>query len=257
MAENERPRARLYVATSLAVAIVRLGLERAHYLRHVLRLSAGDRLALFNAEDGEHAARIASFGKGWCDVAIGARRRAPAREADLWLAFAPIKRTRLDDMIEKATEFGVSTFVPVFTQHTAMTRINLERLAAIAIEAAEQCERLTVPEFRPPQSLAEALTNWPAARRLLLCDETGGGEPIGKSLSREKPQDGYGILIGPEGGFAAAELDGLRKLPFVTPVGLGPRVLRADTAALAALAVFQALAGDGHKSTPGRDQQST
>jgi 16S rRNA (uracil1498-N3)-methyltransferase len=256
MTQGERPRARLYVATSLGIASIRLGAERAHYLRHVLRMSVGERLAIFNAADGEYEARIGAFGKGWCDIAIGAQRRAPRRESDLWLLFAPIKRTRIDGMIEKATELGVSEFRPVFTQHTAMTRINLERLKAIAIEAAEQCERLSVPEFRPPQSLAEALRAWPGERQLLLCDETGSGEPIGRSLTREKPQHGGAILIGPEGGFSAAELDGLRKLPFVTPVGLGPRVLRADTAALAALSVVQALAGDGHMPTPGRAQQA-
>lgn len=257
MAESEHPRARLYLATPLSAANLRLGPDQAHYLRNVLRLSAGDRVALFNATDGEHEARIAAFGKGWCEVALGAQRRAPRAEPDLWLLFAPIKRARIDGMIEKATELGVSNFLPVFTQHTAMTRINLERLQAIAIEAAEQCQRLTVPEIHPPQSLADALRAWPAGRSLLLCDETGSGEPIGHSLTRRKPPDGYGILIGPEGGFAAAELDGLRKLPFVTPVGLGPRVLRADTAALAALSVVQALAGDGHMSTPGRARQST
>ncbi|HJS33046.1 MAG TPA: 16S rRNA (uracil(1498)-N(3))-methyltransferase [Alphaproteobacteria bacterium] len=257
MAQSEHPRARLYVATSLTAASVRLGPERAHYLRHVLRMSTGDGLALFNATDGEREARIAAFGKGWCEVAVGAQRRAPRAEANLWLLFAPIKRARIDGMIEKATELGVSTFRPVFTQHTAMTRINLERLKTIAIEAAEQCERLTVPDIHPPQYLADALRAWPSGRSLLLCDETGRSEPIGHSLTRQKPLHGYGILVGPEGGFAAAELDGLRKLPFVTPVGLGPRVLRADTAALAALSVVQALVGDGHMSTPGRAQHAT
>ncbi|HSE78533.1 MAG TPA: 16S rRNA (uracil(1498)-N(3))-methyltransferase [Alphaproteobacteria bacterium] len=254
MEQGERPRARLYLATSLAVASIRLGAERAHYLRHVLRMSVGDKLAVFNATDGECEARVGTFGKGWCDIAIGAQRRAPRPESDLWLLFAPIKRTRIDGLIETATELGVSEFRPVFTQHTAMTRIKLERLKAIAIEAAEQCERLTVPEIHPPQSLADALCAWPPGRLLLLCDETGSGEPIGHLLTRQKPRDGFAILIGPEGGFSAAELDGLRKLPFVTPVGLGPRVLRADTAALAALSVVQALAGDGRMPTPGRAQ---
>ena len=149
--DRARLAARLHCDAALSTpgAEIALDAPRAHYLRHVLRLAPGDRVALFNAADGEVAARIAAFAKTGCRVVLGARRRAPApaQEPDLWLCFAPIKRTRLDTLIEKATELGVSRFVPVFTRHTAMERVNAERLRAIAIEAAEQCERLSVPEI--------------------------------------------------------------------------------------------------------------
>lgn len=249
---GDRIETRLYVSTSLAVPTLGLDAARAHYLRHVLRLDRGDRVAVFNATDGEYAARIDGFGKGWCTLSLEDKRRDPAAEPDLWLVFAPIKRTRLDYVAEKATELGVSALWPVFTQHTIVGRVNRERLIATAVEAAEQSERLSVPEVREPVPLAEALAGWPAERRLVFCDESGGGGPIADVLAQRDLRQPHAILTGPEGGFARAELDALRKLPFSTPVGLGPRVLRADTAALAALAVFQALAHDRLGSPPPR-----
>ena len=252
MTAGERAYARLYVPGALDVSSVGLAADKTHYLRHVLRLERGDTIAVFNERDGEYLARIEAFGKGWCTLAIGARRRAPAPEPDLWLVFAPIKRARIDFLVEKATELGVSALWPVFTQHTAVARVNEERLGAIAIEAAEQSERLTVPRIFPAGTLDAVLAKWPSERRLLVCDEAGGGAPIAEVLAREGTAGPHAILTGPEGGFAAAELDALRKLPFVSALGLGPRVLRADTAALAALAVFQALAEDRRKSPPPR-----
>jgi 16S rRNA (uracil1498-N3)-methyltransferase len=249
---NERIETRLYVPSSLRVASLGLDAPRTHYLRHVLRLERGARIAVFNGEDGEYAARIDGFGKGWCTLAIEEQRRSPTPEPDLWLVFAPIKRARLDFIAEKATELGVSALWPVFTQHTIVTRVNRERLEATAIEAAEQSERLTVPEIRPETKLDEALGSWPSGRRLVFCDESGGGAPIAEALAKLDLNQPHAILTGPEGGFARAELDALHKLPFSTPVGLGPRVLRADTAALAALAVFQALAHDRLGSPPPR-----
>ena len=249
---DEHIETRLYVPTSLAVPSLGLDAARAHYLRHVLRLERGARIALFNARDGEYAARIDGFGKGWCTVSLEGRRREPNVEPDLWLVFAPIKRARLDFIAEKATELGVSALWPVLTQHTIVTRVNRERLVATAVEAAEQSERLSVPEVFEPTNLADALGRWPAGRRLIFCDESGGGGPIADVLAKEDLRQPHAILTGPEGGFARDELDGLRKLPFSTAVGLGPRVLRADTAALAALAVFQALAHDRLGSPPPR-----
>lgn len=243
---------RLYVPTSLAVPTLGLDAARAHYLRHVLRLERGARIALFNATDGEYAARIDGFGKGWCTVSVEEKRREPAAEPDLWLVFAPIKRARLDFIAEKATELGVSALWPVLTRHTIVTRVNRERLVATAVEAAEQSERLSVPEVFEPAKLDEALARWPAGRRLIFCDESGGGGPIADVLHNYDLRQPHAILTGPEGGFARAELDALHKLPFATPVGLGPRVLRADTAALSALAVFQALAHDRLGSPPPR-----
>jgi 16S rRNA (uracil1498-N3)-methyltransferase len=246
--DRARVAARLHCDAALSTpgAEIALDAPRAHYLRNVLRLAPGDRVALFNARDGEVAARITGFARAGCRVVLGARRRAPAQDADVWLCFAPIRRTRLDTLIEKATELGVSRFVPVFTRHTAMERVNAERLRAIAIEAAEQCERLSVPEIAAPVALPALLAAWPAERTLVAGDESGGGPPIAAALAGLSGP--LAVLIGPEGGFARAELDALAAAVFVRRVGLGPRILKADTAALAALAVLQALCGDGARA---------
>ena len=147
-------------------ATVGLDHERAHYLRHVLRLDRGDRVALFNGRDGEWAARIDGFGKGWCSLAVESQRRAQAPEPDLWLLFAPIKRARIDFVAEKAAELGASAVWPVITRHTDVARVNTDRLRANAIEAAEQCERLTVPEIREPVRLDQAMAGWDPATPL-------------------------------------------------------------------------------------------
>jgi 16S rRNA (uracil1498-N3)-methyltransferase len=238
---------RLHAGTDLAAGlVVGLAPAQAHYLRNVLRLAAGAELRLFNARDGEFEARLDGIGKGWASVAVGEQRLAPAAEADLWLVFAPVKRARLDFLVEKATELGVSELRPVWTRRTIVERVNVERLVANAVEAAEQTGRLSVPAVREPEPLGALLEAWPASRPLLLCDETGGGVPLAPALERIAPP--LAVLTGPEGGFDESELDLLRELPFVTAVGLGPRVLRADTAALAALAVVQAIAGDWPRS---------
>ncbi len=235
---------RLFVEQALAPgAAVGLAPAQAHYLRSVMRLAAGAPLLLFNGRDGEWLARLEGLGKGWASCAVERQTRPQAPEADLWLVFAPIKRARIDFIAQKATELGVAALWPVFTRRTAMTRVNAERLRANAVEAAEQSARLTVPEIIAPASLEAALGRWPAERRILLCDESGAGAPIAEALAAAVPGP-WAVLIGPEGGFEPAELDGLRKRPIVTAVGLGPRLLRADTAALAALACWQALAGD-------------
>jgi 16S rRNA (uracil1498-N3)-methyltransferase len=238
-----RPSTRLCVAADLAPGLsIGLSAAQAHYLRAVLRLDRGAAVALFNGRDGEWLGRIEGLGKGWCSMALEGRLRAQEPEPDLWLVFAPIKRGRIDFLAEKATELGVSELRPVITRRTIVERVNIERLAANAVEAAEQTQRLTIPVVREPEPLDRALEGWPVGRRLLLCDETGGGAPIAEAARGVAGP--LAVLTGPEGGFAETELDALRKLPFVTPVGLGPRVLRADTAALAALAVLQAVAGD-------------
>jgi 16S rRNA (uracil1498-N3)-methyltransferase len=246
--------ARLYIDAALAPdARVALDADRAHYLRNVLRLEPGAAVALFNGSDGEWAGRIDTLGKRGATVALERQTRAQMPEPDLWLCFAPIKKARIDFIAEKATELGVSALQPVFTQHTAMTRVNVERLRANAIEAAEQTERLSVPQVHEPVTLDALLKDWPAPRRLLLADEAGGGAPIAPALAgldESAKRSPWAVLIGPEGGFDRAELDQLRKLPFVISVGLGPRILRADTAALAALACWQALVGDWRLPTP-------
>jgi 16S rRNA (uracil1498-N3)-methyltransferase len=172
------------------------------------------------------------------------QRRTAQPEGDVWLLFAPIKRARLDWLVEKATELGVSALVPVLTARTQAERLNRERLQALAVAAAEQSERLSVPQTRPAESLADVLAVWSEGRLLVLCDESGAGAPIATALATCAMPMPAAVLVGPEGGFTETELDALAKLSFVTRVGLGPRVLRAETAALAALAVFQAIAGD-------------
>ncbi len=245
---------RLYIDTALSQdASVTLDADRAHYLRNVLRLEPGAAVSLFNGRDGEWSGSIASLSKRGAEVALVKQTRMQTQEPDLWLVFAPIKKARIDFIAEKATELGVSLLQPVFTQHTAMTRVNVERLRANAMEAAEQTERLSVPQLREAVTLDVLLQSWPSERRLLVCDEAGGGKPIAEALGAlDAAAKGapWAILTGPEGGFDRSELDLLRKLPFVISVGLGPRILRADTAALAALVCWQALIGDWQLPTP-------
>jgi 16S rRNA (uracil1498-N3)-methyltransferase len=243
---DQRRCPRLYVAAGLAPgAEVELEAAQAHYLRSVLRLGRGAAVSAFNAADGEWLCRLIDLGRGGARLSIERRlqQAEPEQEPDLWLLFAPIKRGRLDWLVEKATELGVSALLPVWTARTQTERINLDRLRVRAIEAAEQSERLSVPELRAPERLARVLATWPGERRLIVCDESGSGEPLSEAAARHATGPA-GLLVGPEGGFDETELDAIRKLSFVTRVGLGPRVLRAETAALAAVAVFQAMAGD-------------
>ncbi|HIJ37743.1 MAG TPA: 16S rRNA (uracil(1498)-N(3))-methyltransferase [Rhodospirillaceae bacterium] len=238
------PKLRLFVDADLRPgAALQLGPEQAHYLLHVMRAEIGTAVALFNGRDGEWRAQLVGAGKRTAGLAVGEQLRCQAPEPDLWLLFAPVKRDRIDLIVEKATELGVGRFCPVLTQHSAVTKVNPERLQAIAIEAAEQSRRLTVPRFEPVRRLADSLADWPEGRCLLVMDERGGGEPLVQAL------DGLvgarmAVLVGPEGGFAQSELDALRRLAFAKAVGLGPRILRADTAVAAALSCFQALCGD-------------
>jgi len=244
MAQRRAPRLHL-IAGLAAGREIELEPARAHYLRSVLRLGPGAAVAVFNAEDGEWLCRIAGIGKNGARLTAERQLRSPepGGEPDLWLLFAPIKRARLDWLVEKATELGVAALLPVWTARTQVERVNLDRLRAHAVEAAEQSERLSVPDLRAPERLGRLLATWPGARRLVVCDENGAGEPISDAAARLPPGP-VALLVGPEGGFDETELDAIGKLSFVTRVGLGPRVLRGETAALAAVAVFQAIAGD-------------
>lgn len=241
------PKLRLFVGDGLGDGMaITLGREQSHYLANVMRAKAGDEVALFNGRDGEWASEITALGKRAVELGVTGRLRPQAEEPDLWLAFAPIKRGRIDYVAAKATELGVARLIPVMTARTQMTRVNTGRLRANAVEAAEQCERISVPEVDEPVSFADLLANWPADRRLFVGDETGGGQPIAEA-ARENAAGASlpcAVLVGPEGGFTPDELDELDKLTFVTKIGLGPRVMRADTAAIAALSVIQAIAGD-------------
>lgn len=245
---STHPATRLYFSEVLAAGgRVDLAPAQAHRLRTVLRLGAGAPVAAFNARDGEWLCRIAETGRGRTSLTVERRLRLVEAQGDLWLLFAPIKRGRLDWLVEKATELGVSALWPVWTRHTQSERLNLERLRAHGVAAAEQSHRLSVPELHAPQTLDSMLGGWRAGRALIVCDETGAGEPIAAVLAQLEPT-AMAVLIGPEGGFAETELDSLAKLPFVIRVGLGPRVLRADTAALAALSVVQAVVGDWRRT---------
>ncbi|MBV8090601.1 MAG: 16S rRNA (uracil(1498)-N(3))-methyltransferase [Alphaproteobacteria bacterium] len=243
-----RPAARIYFPCPIAAGgRIELSPDQAHRLRSVLRLGAGAAIAVFNRDDGEWVCRIDELGKSRARATVQSRLRLPELEPDLWLLFAPIKRARLDWLVEKATELGASVLMPVWTARTQVERLNIERLQAHAISAAAQSERLSVPELRAPEPLDAVLACWPPGRSLIVCDETGVSAPIGEALAQLSAEPAA-LLVGPEGGFNQSELDALDKLSFVSRVGLGPRVLRAETAAVAALALFQGIAGDWRQS---------
>lgn len=235
---------RLYVTANLAAgASVALDRDQARYLFSVMRLGVGDEVLLFNGADGEWRARVAAAGKKHGVLEGVAQTRPQTPPPDLWLMFAPIKKARTDFIAEKAAEMGARRVMPVFTRHTNSDRVNAGRLAAHCVEAAEQCGLTSVPEVSAPQTLEAALADWPDDRRLMFCDETAAHGDAASALSAAGGNK-WAILIGPEGGFSEAEVTHLRALPYATPVSLGPRILRADTAAVAALTVWQATLGD-------------
>jgi 16S rRNA (uracil1498-N3)-methyltransferase len=239
---------RLYVTGTLAAGqAIRLDSDRTHYLRNVLRRSPGDELGLFNGRDGEWLGHVESYARSASLIRLDTQRRLQVSSPDVWLAFAPIKRARIDLLAEKATELGASALWPVMTRRAEPARVNVERLRNIAIEAAEQTERVDIPTVEEPRPLMRLLSEWPQDRTLFACAEAGVAEPVATAVEARSGR-AAGFLIGPEGGFAPEELDALRKLPFVVAVGLGPRLLRAETAAMAALACWQALAGDGARA---------
>ncbi len=233
---------RLYVEHDLADgASVEAAPGQMHYLAGVMRLAPGDGVMLFNGRDGEWRAEITEVTRKSCRFAVRHRERGQTDEAGPWLLFAPVKRSGTDLIVEKATELGVGRLQPVTTEYTNTARIKPERLRAIAIEAAEQCGRLTLPEIGGLKPLAAAISELPAGRTLYHMDETGGGGAVSEVMA---PGANGALLTGPEGGFSPSELDLLRNLPNSKSISLGSRILRAETAALAALACWQALAGD-------------
>lgn len=234
---------RLYLDAPLGEgAKVTLGSAAAHYLGVVRRLKSGARVLAFNGRDGEWSATIAAQKRG-LSLLVEARTRAQTAPADLSYLFAPLKAARHDYMVQKAVEMGASLLQPVLTSHGQVTRVNPERMRANAIEAAEQCGILSLPEIRPSVPLPVLLGAWDSARRLVFCDEAAEvANPIAAlaGLSRSP----LAVLVGPEGGFAEEERAALLKLPNVVRLSLGPRILRGDTAAVAALALVQAVIGD-------------
>jgi 16S rRNA (uracil1498-N3)-methyltransferase len=208
-----------------------------------MRLSTGGRVLVFNGRDGEWEATIET-GRRSAVLHVGRCRRAQTPPSDLHYLFAPLKAARLDYMVQKAVEMGVSRLQPVLTRHGQVARVNTSRMRANAIEAAEQCGILSLPEIDEPVALPRRLTERDPARCLIFCDEDAAlADPLG-ALAAVPPRSPLAVLIGPEGGFAEDERAALLKLPNVVRLALGPRVLRADTAAVAALALLQAVCGD-------------
>lgn len=235
---------RLFVDDALSAgSTVEAGREQSHYLAHVLRMREGAKLLVFNGRDGEWLARVAEVGKRAVRLSLVERTRPQPPLPDLVYAFAPIKAGRLDYLVQKAVEMGAGVIAPVITQHTQIAKVGAERLRANAVEAAEQCGILAIPHVEEPVRFDAFLAGWDPERRLIFCDEgaeTDNPVPALQAIRERR----LGLLVGPEGGFSEEERRQLRALPFVTAIPLGPRILRADTAAVAALAVIQATIGD-------------
>lgn len=235
---------RLFVQDDLAAGHdIALPSDQAHYLVNVMRQGVGAPLAVFNGRDGEWRALIVEASKRVCRLAIETRTREQTTTPDLELIIAVVKRARLETIVEKAAELGAARVRPVLTDRTNADRVRTDRLSAIMVEAAEQCERLEVPTIEEPEKLDRLLGRWDASRRLIFCDEGGDAQDALTALTALPPGPAA-VLIGPEGGFSPEERARLRAMPGVTAVTLGPRILRADTAAIAALTLYQAAAGD-------------
>ena len=245
-AEDDRARKapRLFVDADLSAgAEVACDAGQANYLLNVLRLKPGADVRLFNGRNGEWRAEIQAAGRGKCTLGASERLREQTSAQDIDYLFAPLKKARLDYMVQKATELGVAALRPVMTAYTVPERVNLERMRANAIEASEQCNMLNLPDIAAPRALADILADWPPDRRLIFCDEAASvASPIA-ALSAIPPGP-LAVLIGPEGGFSPDERADLLAAPFTLPISLGPRVMRADTAAVAALAIVNAVLGD-------------
>jgi len=239
---------RLHVEDGLAAG-AQIALDRAqsNYLLNVLRMKDGDEVLLFNGRDGEWRAALRQEGRKQASLVASEMTRPQAPLPDLHYLFAPLKHARLDYMVQKAVEMGAGALRPVLTRYTQSGRVNLERMRANAVEACEQCGVLAVPAVEEPVALEALLAGWQAgegARILVFCDEGEASQNPLAALEKLSPGTPLAVLVGPEGGFSEEERALLRAQPFVVPMPLGPRVLRADTAAVAALAVVQARLGD-------------
>ena len=216
---------------------------QSHYLAHVLRMPEGAELLVFNGRDGEWRARVDAVARKGVRLAVVREERPQPPASDLVYAFAPLKAGRMDYMVQKAVEMGAGILQPVVTRHTQVAKPPLEKMRANMIEAAEQCGVLSIPLLRPPVRLDLLLAGWEGDRRLVFCDESAAGDSPLAALAAVR-EEKVGVLVGPEGGFADEERQLLAAQPFVTAIPLGPRILRADTAAVAALALVQAMLGD-------------
>jgi 16S rRNA (uracil1498-N3)-methyltransferase len=235
---------RLFVEADLAEAATFVCTsQQASYLKNVLRLRPGDNILVFNGRDGEWRAELADAGKRGASLIVRAEVRPQEGGPDIDYLFAPLKRARLDYLVQKATEMGVARLRPVLTRRTTPERVNVERMRANAIEAAEQCGILRIPEVSAPEKLDSVIAGWDAGRPIVFCDEASEERCPFTTLARLQPGP-LALLVGPEGGFDDGERALLSSKPFVTSISLGPRILRADTAAVAALALVNAVLGD-------------
>lgn len=233
---------RLFVPHDLSTG-ARLDLDegQSRYLAAVMRLAPGDEVAVFNGRDGEWLASLASVGKRTVTLEVQSQTRPQTMGPDLDLVIALVKRARLETIVEKAAELGARRVRPVITERTNADHTRVDRLQAIATEASEQTGRLDVPDVCEPVKLEKMIAGWEDGRRLLFCDEAGDARPVLQAAAGAGP---WAVLIGPEGGFSPREREILRALPYATPATLGPRILRADTAAISALTLWQAALGD-------------
>ena len=236
---------RLFVDTALSDGMaVTIDGPQAHYLLRVMRAAPGDAVVLCDDRTGEWAAQVVDAGKRDLSLQVSARLRAREQVPDLWLCPALLKKDRFDTVLEKATELGVRRIVPVLTRRCVADRLNPDRARHLMVEAAEQCARTALPELGDVRKLDALLRDWPADRTLYFADELGGEPAAGAFAARGQS---VAILVGPEGGFDDAERQAIRQLPQAVPISLGPRVLRGETAALAATALWMGIAGDWGK----------
>ena len=252
MARTDFRTPRLYVEAPLAAgAEVKLDPQQTNYLVNVLRLGAGARVLLFNGRDGEFASALAANSRKSASLVVGSQTRPQELPPDVDYLFAPLKHARLDYMAQKAIEMGARRLAPLLTRRAQAARVNLDRLRANAIEACEQCGVIWTPEVAEPETLDETLAHWPPERLLVFCDEEAPQRSPLDALAQASAANGVSLLVGPEGGFDDDERAAILAGPRVLRLSLGPRILRADTAAVAALALIQATLGDWPKPRRG------
>ncbi len=244
MSNNSKKKIRLFVKQHLSNGNkIILSENSSHYLCNVMRLQTGEIISCFNNQDGEFDCIIDIVHKKQTQITVTKQTKIKQSQADIWLLFAPVKKEQTDFIIEKSTELGISNIIPVITDRTINTNVRVDRFEAQAVEASEQCGRINVPQISQAIKLADIIKNWDNNRVLFFMDEKGLGTPCVASFSAFK-NNPAAVLIGPEGGFSDKEASELRNKTFVKPVSLGPRILRAETAVVSAISVWQAIAGD-------------
>ncbi len=240
---SKKNRIRIYIDADLVVGnVVECDEKQSHYLINVMRLKQGDEVFVFNGRDGEFCSQVKTIQKKKCELLVVSRFCEYRKSPDIWLLFAPLKKNNMDFVVEKATELGVQKIIPIISEYTSNLHPNVERMKTQVIEACEQCRRQDVPVVENCIDLKKLLSNWDKNRKLIYLDETLQSEVA--KVQMERCLEPVAILVGPEGGFSEKELENLRKLDYTYGVSLGNRILRAETAAIAALSCWQALAGD-------------